>query len=74
MPYMIVAEQCTSCSACETQCPNVAITEKAGAFSIDPKKCSECVGFFDDAQCVAVCPVEDTCILDDSLPRYVAKV
>jgi ferredoxin len=69
MPYKIVASQCTSCSACEPECPNVAISEKNGTFFINPKKCTECLGHFDIPQCVAVCPVDNTCIIDTSLPR-----
>jgi ferredoxin len=37
---------------------------------IDPKKCTECIGYFDEPQCVAVCPVDNTCVVDTSLPRY----
>jgi ferredoxin len=37
MTLKIIASQCTSCSACEPECPNVAITEKNGTFVIDPK-------------------------------------
>jgi len=50
----------------------VASSEKNGTFVINPKKCTECIGYFDVAQCVAVCPVDDTCIIDTSLPRYQA--
>jgi ferredoxin len=70
MAYKIVASQCTSCSACEPQCPNAAIFEKGGVFAIDPAKCSECIGHYDVAQCVAVCPVDNTCVIDKSVPRY----
>ena len=49
MAYKIVASQCTSCSACEPECPNVAIPEKGGTFIIDPAKCTECLGHFDVA-------------------------
>jgi ferredoxin len=73
MAYKIVASQCTSCSACEPECPNVAITPKNGTFVIDPKKCTECIGHFDEPQCVAVCPVDLTCIVDTSVPRYQAR-
>ncbi|WP_322514473.1 4Fe-4S binding protein [Rhodopseudomonas palustris] len=69
MAYKIVASQCTSCSACEPECPNVAITEKRGVFMIDPSKCTECIGHFDVPQCVAVCPVHGTCVIDNSVPR-----
>src|ERR1022692_533296 len=58
MPLKIIASQCTGCSACEPECPNVAITEKGGVFFINPKKCTECLGHFDEPQCTAVCPVE----------------
>ncbi|WP_081334786.1 MULTISPECIES: 4Fe-4S binding protein [Bradyrhizobium] len=70
MPFKIIASQCTSCSACEPLCPNVAISEKAGIFVIEPAKCTECVGYFDEPQCVAACPVENTCVIDTSWPRY----
>ena len=72
MAYKIIASQCTGCSACEPECPNVAIREKNGVFIIDPKKCTECLGHFDEAQCVAVCPVDLTCVIDNAFPRYVA--
>jgi ferredoxin len=32
-------------------------------FSIVPDKCTECVGFHDEPQCAAVCPV-DCCVPD----------
>ena len=72
MAYKIIASQCSGCSACEPECPNVAIREKNGVFIIDPKKCTECLGHFDDAQCLAVCPVENTVVIDTAVPRYKA--
>ncbi|QQN65392.1 4Fe-4S binding protein [Bradyrhizobium diazoefficiens] len=69
MPFKIISSQCTGCSACETECPNVAIFEKGGTFVINPKKCTECIGHFEEPQCVAVCPVDKTCVVDTSLPR-----
>ncbi len=32
-------------------------------YFIVPEKCTECVGFFDEPQCVTVCPV-DCCVKD----------
>src|SRR3569832_369058 len=32
-------------------------------YYIVPEKCTECVGFHEEPQCVAVCPV-DCCVLD----------
>lgn len=62
MAYKIVESQCTACGACEFECPNKAIKEKNGMFYIDAEKCTECEGHFDEAQCAAVCPVDDTCV------------
>jgi ferredoxin len=62
MAYKIVASQCTVCGACEFECPNAAIGMKRGMYVIEASKCTECEGHFDKPQCVAVCPVENTCI------------
>lgn len=72
MAYKIVSSQCSGCSACEPECPNDAIYEKNGVFAIKTDKCTECVGHFDDPQCVIACPVDKTVIIDKSVPRYQA--
>ena len=72
MSLKIIKEQCKACSACEPECPNVAISEKNGTFVINPKKCTECIGYFDTPQCAAVCPIDDTCVIYESVPRYQA--
>jgi ferredoxin len=71
MAYKIDKDLCTGCSACEPECPNEAIFEKSGMFYVKPEKCTECIGSFDEPQCVSVCPVDDTCIIDSNYPRYV---
>jgi len=58
-----VTEECINCAACEPECPNDAITMGDEIYEIDPEKCTECVGHFDESQCVAVCPV-DACVPD----------
>jgi ferredoxin len=60
--YKIVVDECTTCGACEPECPNEAIFEKRGTFVIDPKKCTECEGHYDKPQCAEVCPIPDTCV------------
>ena len=60
MAYRI-NEDCINCAACEPECPVQAITEGGDIFVIDESKCVECVGHFDEAQCVSVCPVD--CII-----------
>lgn len=62
MAYLIT-EECINCGACEPECPNQAITAGETIYVIDPDKCTECVGHFDESQCAAVCPV-DCCIPD----------
>lgn len=71
MAYKIVASQCTSCAACESDCPNDAIYEKGGVYAIHADQCTECIGHYDDAQCVAGCPA-DCIVIDKSVPRYQA--
>ncbi len=58
-----ITEECINCAACEPECPNDAITMGDEIYEIDPEKCTECVGHFDESQCVAVCPV-DACVPD----------
>jgi len=53
-----ITEECISCAACESECPNKAISEGDEFFVIDAAKCTECVGFFNTQQCAAVCPVD----------------
>jgi ferredoxin len=59
-----INELCVNCWACEPLCPNQAIYEAQPHFLIDPMKCTECAGDFDDPQCAAICPIE-CCIVDD---------
>ena len=61
---MIIVDTCISCAACETECPNHAISDGDPIFVIDPEKCTECVGAFDAPKCVEVCPVEGAIIND----------
>ncbi|MCK4345810.1 MAG: YfhL family 4Fe-4S dicluster ferredoxin [Bacteroidales bacterium] len=55
---LIINEECISCDACVAECPNEAISEGDPIYVIDPDLCTECVGYFDEPQCVNVCPVE----------------
>ncbi len=58
-----ITDACINCGVCESECPNQAISEGPVRFEIDPARCTECVGFHDEEQCAAVCPV-DCCIPD----------
>ena len=54
---LIITDDCINCDVCEPECPNEAIYMGADIYEIDPHKCTECVGHFDEPQCVQVCPV-----------------
>ncbi|PSB91765.1 YfhL family 4Fe-4S dicluster ferredoxin [Candidatus Pandoraea novymonadis] len=58
---LMIIDECINCDVCEPECPNDAISMGIDIYEIDSKKCNECVGHFDEPQCVQVCPVE--CIL-----------
>lgn len=79
---LLITDECINCGACEPECPNNAIYEGGmkwtlkgeeyeaitnDYFYIVPDKCTECVGFHDEPQCMAVCPVD--CIIQD--PEHV---
>ena len=55
---LMITDECINCDVCEPECPNQAIYLGEKIYEIDPSKCTECVGHFDEPQCVAVCPVE----------------
>ena len=54
---LIITDECINCDVCEPECPNDAIYLGPEIYEIDPHKCTECVGHFDEPQCVQVCPV-----------------
>lgn len=58
-----ILDTCINCDVCEPVCPNKAIAQGEVVYVIDPALCTECVGHFDEPQCVVVCPVE--CIEND---------
>jgi ferredoxin len=62
-----ITDECINCDVCEPECPNDAISQGEEIYVIDPFKCTECVGHFDEPQCQQVCPVD--CIPHD--PNFV---
>lgn len=60
---LMITDECISCDACRPECPNEAIAAGDSIYVIDPNLCTECVGYFDEPQCVSVCPV-DVCVPD----------
>lgn len=61
---LMITEDCINCNACVDECPNDAISEGDSIYVVNADLCTECVGFFDEPQCINVCPVEGTIIPD----------
>lgn len=55
---LLITDQCINCDVCEPECPNGAISPGEEFYEIDPARCTECVGHFDEPQCRQVCPVD----------------
>ncbi|MBD2857404.1 YfhL family 4Fe-4S dicluster ferredoxin [Spongiibacter sp. KMU-158] len=55
---LIITDECINCDVCEPECPNDAIYMGELIYEIDPNRCTECVGHFDEPQCQQVCPVD----------------
>ncbi len=54
---LMITDQCINCDVCVPECPNQAIYMGSEIYEIDPHKCTESVGQFDEPQCGQVCPV-----------------
>ena len=54
---LMITDECINCDVCEPECPNQAISMGPEYYVINPDRCTECVGHFDEPQCVQVCPV-----------------
>ncbi len=54
---LLIGDECINCDVCEPECPNDAISQGVEIYEIDPDKCTECVGHYEEPQCKVVCPV-----------------
>jgi ferredoxin len=54
---LTITDECINCDVCELACPNGAVAMGPQVYVINPDRCTECVGHFDEPQCVALCPV-----------------
>ena len=76
-----ITEECIACNACEAECPNTAIYDASASYVyageekealsdeftyIVPEKCTECVGFYDEPQCIPACPTEAIIMDEDN--------
>lgn len=60
---LIIKDTCINCDMCEPECPNQAIFMGEEIYEIDPSRCTECVGHYDNPTCISVCPIR--CITVD---------
>ncbi|MGB0712358.1 MAG: YfhL family 4Fe-4S dicluster ferredoxin [Gammaproteobacteria bacterium] len=60
---LYITDECINCDVCEPECPNEAIYMGEEIYEIKADLCTECVGHYEESQCVNVCPVD--CILVD---------
>lgn len=60
---LLISDECVNCGVCEPECPNEAISEGEDKYTIGWEKCTECIGHYDEPQCIEVCPVD--CIEKD---------
>lgn len=58
-----ILDSCINCDMCDPECPNEAISLGEHIYEIEPDKCTECVGHYDNPTCVSVCPID--CIITD---------
>jgi ferredoxin len=65
---LLITDQCVNCDVCEPVCPNGAIRPGRMIYEIAPSRCTECVGHYEEPQCVTVCPVE-CIVLDPAHPE-----
>ena len=64
---LTITDECISCGACEPECPTESITDGDEYFEIDAATCVECIGHYDEPQCVEVCPVDCIIKLEEQL-------
>ncbi len=55
---LMINDECIACDACREECPNEAIGEDEPIYIIDPDRCTECIGYYDEPNCISVCPVD----------------
>ena len=58
---LIITDECINCDVCEPECPNSAISQGEEIYQIEASLCTECVGHYNEPQCIEVCPVD--CII-----------
>jgi ferredoxin len=61
---LLIDSSCINCAACETECPNQSISAGDPVFLVDPERCTECVGAYNEPCCLQACPIEGAIVPD----------
>ena len=65
---LLITDECINCDVCEPECPNQAISMGEDFYEIDPARCTECVGHFDEPQLIAGEMDKATALIHTSKP------
>lgn len=57
-----ITNKCICCGDCLPECPLGAISEGPEKYEIDPSKCNDCEGYYEEPLCMTVCQ-EDGAII-----------
>ena len=70
---LLITDKCINCDVCEPECPNAAIYSGEVVYEIEASMCTECVGHYDEPQCIKVCPI-DCILIDKEQPESKAQL
>lgn len=55
---LVIESGCINCELCVPECPNGSISlAETGYYAIDATACTECEGYYDQPNCIEVCPL-----------------
>jgi ferredoxin len=55
---LIITSECINCDVCEPACPNTAISFGSDYYMINQTLCTHCQGFYEEPQCILLCPID----------------
>jgi len=71
-----INDACISCGTCLRVCKNGAIKKRNEIFTINPDRCTECVGWYEISRCVDSCllfAIEPDPLHQESHPQLLKK-
>ena len=68
-----ITAACVTCGACVWECPSEAIAPGAPRPVVHDAWCTECYGYFGEAQCIVVCPVDAIVVTPEPVTNLARK-